>query len=357
MFYMLALAGVVVITGFLPPKYGLKQNNYKNYTILCGLLIVLIMGLRYKLTGSPDTYSYCVTFKAMRGFDNFQEYYDIYMSERFFLFNEWAFYYCVYLLSIPFEHEQILIFATALFITYAICRFIHKNTDDAPLGVIIYICLGMFTFNMNGMRQAVAMAICLFAFEYAKKQKFIPFALIVLIAMQFHKSALFYAPVFFFPMIKNTKGNWLIYLCGILIFFTFMDQLVPWFNEATGKDYTLDAGAEGGGLFVVLLYVGAIILTILRPKILDKKMTQIALCGVIFGLASYLSRFIFNDMLERVSYYYFYFLMILIPEAIDALEGEEQKVVKALFVAFAVLLFAYRTVTGPFSNLTLFFLK
>lgn len=357
MLYLIGLGVAVVVFGFAPPKYGLRQNNYKNYTILCGLLIALVMGLRHMNTGSPDTWAYTLMYKSLRNFKEFQDYYDLYLVKADFVFSEWAFYYCTWLLTRVFQDPQILIFTTSVFITYSACRFIYRNSKNVPLALMIYVCLGMFTFNMNGMRQAVCMAICLFAYEHAKKRKLIPYLIVLFIALQFHKSALFFAPVYLLPILKNTKGNWFVFTIGMVMFLVFSNQLFPWFNEATGKEYTTGNAATGGGLFVILLYLMGVALAMLCPQALENKNTSVALFGTIVGLTSYVSRFIYHDMMERFSYYYFYFLILLIPDVIDSLDDEEHRIVKMLFVGFALLLFAYRTVTGEFRQFTLFFLK
>ena len=357
MLYLIGLGVAVVVFGFAPPKYGLRQNNYKNYTILCGFLIAIIMGLRHPVTGSPDTWAYTVLYRNLGNFKDFSIYYDLYLDKADFIFSEWAFYYCTWLLTRVFRDPQFLILTTSVFITFSVCRFIRRNSKNVPLALMIYVCLGMFTFNMNGMRQAVCMAICLFAYEPAKKRKLIPYLIIVFIAMQFHKSAVFFAPVYLLPILKNTKGNWIVFTMGMVLFLMFSNQLFPWFNEATGKEYTSGNAATGGGLFVILLYLMGIALTILCPHALEEKNNSVALFGTIVGLTSYVSRFIYHDMMERFSYYYFYFLILLIPAAIDSLDDEEHKIVKMMFIAFALLLFSYRTVTGEFRHFTLFFLK
>ena len=74
------------------------------------------------------------------------------------------------------------------------------------------------------------------------------------------------------------------------------------------------------------------------------------------GFTAYISRFVGSGILERVSYYYFYFPILLIPEVFQELDEEEYKIIKIIFVVGAILLFIYRIWKGLFNNFTLFFL-
>ena len=58
MIYLLALGLFVWLLGYADERTGLRQHNYKNYLIIAGSVVALIMGLRTKYTGSSDTYAY-----------------------------------------------------------------------------------------------------------------------------------------------------------------------------------------------------------------------------------------------------------------------------------------------------------
>ena len=69
----------------------------------------------------------------------------------------------------------------------------------------------------------------------------------------------------------------------------------------------------------------------------------------------YLSRYFSNQILERLSYYFFYFTLPLIPNLVGDLEEREQKIVKMMFCILALVLFAYRLQKGLFNNFRFFF--
>ena len=356
MVYLVSLALIVAFAGYAPPKYGLQQNNYKNYMILCGFLIAVLSAFRSPYVGSGDSYAYVSMYKRLQTYESFKEYYDIYMADYDFLSSEAGFYYFMWILGHVFKDGQMALISSSILITWATCRFIRRNSVDAPLSLTIYVCLTMFMFNMQGMRQAMAMSICLFAYEFAKNRKLIPFVLTVLLAMLFHKTAMCFLPVYFLPKLKNTIGNWIFYIFGLMLCLLFVDEIIAGYYEISGEDYSHGAAMSGGGLFVVLLYLGAIVLAIYKYKMLERTSVRTALLGSLVGLVAYIARYTNNQILERISYYYYYFLILLIPEVIQELEGEEHKFIKVFFVIGAVLLFAYRTWDGSFRYFTFFFL-
>lgn len=356
MLYLVPLALIVAFLGFAPPKYGLQHNNQKNYIWICGVLVALVSALRTPYTGTSDNYWYTVWYESLQNYEDFRDYYDANLSKYDFLSSEAGFYFTMWFFGHFFKDGQTAIIISSLFVTLATCVFIYRNSEDVSLSLTIYVCLGLFTFNMNAMRQAMAMSVCMFAYEFAKKQKLIPFALLVLLAMLYHKTAMCFFPVFILPKLKNDVFSWIVYVIGLIMCLVFIDQIIAGYYELSGEDYSENSIATGGGLFVILLYLGSIALTLFNKQILQKTGARTALLATLAGFTAYISRFVSSGILERVSYYYFYFPMLLIPCAFNELAEEERKVIKILFVIGAVLLFAYRIYNSGFNNFQFYFL-
>lgn len=355
MVYLLSLAIFVWILGFADKRTMLKQNNYKIYLYIAGTAVALIMGLRTKYTGSTDTQMYILFFEGLSNYDSFIDYYNLHLRENSFIFSEAGFYFFEWLLTRIFSDGQMLVVVTSAFITFSACHFIYKNTQDPPTGLLVYVCLGLFMFNMNGMRQAMAMSICMLGYELVKKRRFLWFLVVVFIAMLFHKTAFCFVIVYFFPLLKEGKANIFWYLCAMVVFLLSVNVLVERFNAFTGEDYDITATADGGGVTVVFIYIASIILGLIMNESLKKRSTRTAFLTVVAGFVCYIARFFSNQILERLSYYYFYFTLLLIPDLINELDEQEQKVVKILFGFFAIVLLWYRVRSGAFSNFKLFY--
>ena len=356
MIYLLSLALIVAFAGFAPPRYGLQQNNYKKYIWVCGVLIAVLSALRTPFTGSGDGYSYVRHYEHLQEYQTFGEYYDLFMADYDLLSSEAGFYYTMWLLGHVFKDGQTAIIVSSLLITVATCIFIYRNSVDVPLSLTIYVCLGLFTFNMDGMRQAMAMSICLFAYEFAKNKKLIPFVLIVLLAMLYHKTAMCFFPMYFLPRLKNNLGSWVFYIFGLILCLLFVDKIIAGYYELSGEDYSENVAAEGGGLFVVLLYLGTIVLTLYKSNIMKRDSARIAFLATLAGFTAYLARYIGSDILERVSYYYFYFPILMIPEVFQELDDEEYKIIKFIFICGCVMLFTYRVWNSGFRFFRFYFI-
>ncbi len=355
MFYLLGLALFIIILGFLPDRTGLNNHNHKYYLIICGTVVALVAGLRTYHTGSPDTYSYVVnSFEKLRYFDDFRSYYDIYLDEHGFLLSEAGFYGALWLLGRITGNGHWLVFITSAFFTFSACRFIYKNSLDVPLSLMIYVCLGLFSFNMDCMRQATAMSICLFAYEHVKNRNLIRFLILVLLAMMFHRSALCFLPIYLVPTLKNSWGNSLIFLVCVIAIVASFDKLIPLFNEATGKEYAHDSGMDSGGVSVILIYFFAIALTLITGTIHNPNIRMPFFC-TITSVCMYLSRYFTSRIVERSSFYYFYFVILLIPTVIQELSPEERKLIRMLFIIGSIMLYAYRIYVGTFNNFSFFF--
>lgn len=355
MMILTGLALFVVLLGMGSKEIGLQRDNYKPYLVITGIVVTLIMGLRHQYVG-VDTYGYIYRHEQLATMPSFKPYYDLRLADSDFLFSETGYYFSSWLFGRVFSDGHIWIFATSAFITFSTCRFIYRNSGDAPLAMSIYILLGLFTFNMSGLRQALAMSICLWAYEHAKRHRLIPFVLTVLLAMQFHKTAICYVPMYFLPWLKRGSTNLLIYFILLVICLISVDKLVETYNEFSGEEYLLQDEVEGGGLSVILIYLASITLVLIRHQCLDIPHVRMAFYGVMAGFTAYITRYFSNQILERISYYYFYFSILLLPSVFKLLPEKEQRWLRIAFSFLALYLFVHRVSNSIFEKYRFFFM-
>jgi len=127
MIYLYSMVAAVAILGFLPSKYGLRQNHCKNYLIICGVLITLVYGLRSIYVGTGDTYAYAYRFLQLRKYDNFGDFFNEKLADVDFMASETGYYLSLWLLGRVVEDPQWLVFTSTAFITWSTCRFFYKN--------------------------------------------------------------------------------------------------------------------------------------------------------------------------------------------------------------------------------------
>lgn len=102
-----------------------------------------------------------------------------------------------YILSRLTGQYFLLFFITGLIVVYCHLRIIKKYSVNYGLSIFLFFTLGSYTFFFNGLRQGMAMAICVLTMPYLLQRKFIPYLLICCLASLFHVTALFAIPFYF----------------------------------------------------------------------------------------------------------------------------------------------------------------
>ena len=105
-----------------------------------------------------------------------------------------------------------------------------------PILAFVIITGGFYFSMMNGIRQAIAWCILIAAVPYANKKDFLKYALLTLLALSFHKSAMLFIPIFFIAYPDRTFLKSIPLQLGLLFgaiilgetsfFEIFMDQIL-----------------------------------------------------------------------------------------------------------------------------------
>ena len=169
--------GLAIVT-YIIAKYAEITDSKKSVWLIV-LLFSLVAGLRATSVGI-DTKTYSSIFTNISN-GNISHIYGI---EKGFI------YICGLLLRF-WSSNQFLLFLFGL-VSYALCifRFWRDREYIAfSWGVIFYYVL-FFAFSLNGLRQFVAASIVFFATGFIKEGKYTKFIIAILIATQFHLSAI-----------------------------------------------------------------------------------------------------------------------------------------------------------------------
>lgn len=320
---------------------------------LCIIGVLFVMGLRTPYTGSPDTGKYVRLFETIQEYSSFKECFASSLEKQLLL-SEIGFNLYTWCASRIFIHSQWFLFLTSAIIVGCTAHFIRKHSADYTVSWIVFICLGSMTFSMNGMRQALAMSICLLAYDFAVRRKFFRFLLIVFIAVLFHKSAMFFVIVYFAKNMKLNVKSAAVLIGSALVAIVFSDEMAVVYDNLTGEDYATGESFEGGGLVAILIYLIAIALYFFLSKNLKdpEKFYPLALC--VIGLTFFLLRYASTQIFERISYYFAYFLMLVFANIFKETEHQIKFPIRLCFFVCCVLLFWYRTTGGTFSDYALF---
>ena len=309
------------------------KRAQKKYLILSAIPIILIMSLRYHM---------------IYGVDDPAVYYDFYDSASKLsikeLFNDPFFEPGYILLNKAFAtiipNPQFIFFLEALICVSAVCRFIYKNSESPFFGMLFFLTLGTMTFEYTAFRQGIAMSICIFAVEYIKEKKLLPFIILVLLAATFHKTAVVFLPFYFIAQRKPTLRNILLTIAAIIVVIFSASKIIEIGNVLFGMEYRGGySGNEYGGLVPILIFVITLILLLISK---DKIDNYIFFNMVVIGFTIYLLRYT-TLAAERISFYFTTGTIVALPSAIASFENKNTRIVIYFFVtSLAIILFLHR---------------
>lgn len=351
MVWLISLPIWVLLWRLFIPENPDKKTKDRAYMIVCSLALIFVLGLRSRYTGSTDTYFYSLVFNGANNYSSLHAYLtETGVFDEFFLFSEAGFHTYTWLSARILPEAQWFILLTSAIIVILTAIFISENSDDHMVSWITFICLGSMTFAMNGMRQALAMSICLLSYRYARENKFLSFLLIVLIATLFHKSALVFLIVYLMRNMRLNGRSFAFLATCVSLLLIFADRLAFLYDSLTGEDYEFGDTFESGGAVVVAIYIIAIVGMLIFSKKLKEPEGFFPFVLILIGCSFYIGRFLSTQIYERISYYFAYFLMLGFPLMLKDMKEENRFFIRAAFVVLSVALFAYRIGKGAFSD-------
>lgn len=253
-------------------------------------------------------------------------------------------------LTIPFQGFMAVVYA---FWCHAIYSLIKRFSPNATLSILIFICYSFLVFSISGVRQTIAMTICLYAFfAFLKKQKRYKMlaVLLILLAMSFHESAVVFGVVLIIMLMKR-KVHLLIWMLLTVVTVLFRAQI--W--DAVFLIYHTDATEfTMGGNFIFLLGMVVFIgfsyhyqQTKLHPEqpsppsessfdfdgFSVRSAFLCVLCFIIFS----------GGTLLRANMYYTLIFIPSIPHYISKYNSRTRFILNAAMGVFMILLFYFET--------------
>lgn len=327
------LALFPVILGMFFSRINEQRKQKTIYFIICGAVMLFIMGCRDNSLGSVDTYHYYSRMEYAISCGTWEGFYnpDLY---------ETGFQVFMFILSRFFQHPQWILVLSSLFYIISIFYFIDHNSEEISLSTTIYISLGLMTFHLQGMRQAMAMCICLFAYEQAKKKRFLKFLLLVLLATTFHQTAIIFIFIYWLVKLKLNRRNVFLVAIISLAAIAFSAPLVNFANMIFNEEYS--GAVDSGGLIATAIYIITLIVCYIYYYSHEEDFRSPLVFVMIIGTATYLMRYTGVMIAERISFYFAFSQIALIPLATKIVKPRERIIVDTIIVLLAVGLFAYR---------------
>lgn len=116
--------------------------------------------------------------------------------------------------------QWVFVFTHIIFM-YFVLQYIKQQSRDYVFSIFIFVFSTFYSFSLNGMRQAIATSVFLFAIKYIYRRQYKRYFLFIIIAILFHKSAIIYIPFYFLNRINLTKKThfFLITIISVILAF------------------------------------------------------------------------------------------------------------------------------------------
>ena len=252
------------------------------------------------------------------------------------------------------DPRPIMMIASA-FTFFSVGRFIARHSKIEWISVYLFFTLLIFDFYLSGFRQAIAIAILSYSYDFALRRKWLPFLLTVSAAVLFHNSAYVFFAVYPIAAIKDERLYLLtigvsaaVLLAGWPYLLRMLLRIFPKYDYYTGDT---EFGGDGKiavlakmSVYFVVLMVGSIIQERngIKPMSVDEKSMQrliwlLPLVGVVSMRATVISRFF---------RYFELFVTTYVPNVV--ILRKEERTRSILTVLIVVLFFAYALVVQIF---------
>lgn len=274
-----------------------------------------------------DTPDYFMSFEAMAKYDfyNFLSF-EEYGYERI----EKGFKLLIWLLTRITPDGHILLLVTAVISSVAIFSFIKDHATNKSLALFFFITLGFFQFAMSGIRQTIAISIIIFGLHYLRKKKLLKYSIVVLLAMQFHKSALFALPLYFVADLEINRKTLIRMIVACVVLYFAGDMLLLEAAELTKYNYGIEQTENGIVFFIIVLLITVLGVSKRFDLLKAKTSNRLVLNANYISLALWALRLV-SRTAERVTLYYMPYTYVVLEQYLSTRKNN-----KILFIILAM---------------------
>lgn len=308
--------------------------------IIVSFSIIIVNGFRDFSVGS-DTSRYMLVFTD-----------HIYGtgSQIFRVRADWLFTVFSNICSTIMTPRLFLVFIACILVI-SVVKFSVIYTDNAIFNLFLYITLGLFSLNMTGIRQSLAICMILYAYRLAKKGKLILFLSVIFIASIMHLSAI--ACVILYPIakirsIKADKALMILFLAPLSCLggAELVSKMVYFLKLEKYYDFLLQSGIN---YKCFILYFGIVVLatlfTIVENKEISEKNASLFLLGIVCSMCYAVAPRVY--LFDRMGLYFMTFLLAYLTNTLMNLKNTKSRRLAILAtIGISILWFGVSTPGG-----------
>lgn len=234
-------------------------------------------------------------------------------------------------------HQLVALIMSSITV-YFTYKYITEESIDYIMSSILYLLIGPFYLSsMNGIRQALAIAIFAYSLKYIRNNKYFKAALLTIVATLFHYSAFIMLPIAI-AMNKRYKLRTL-----IIVFFSvlmivrsnIMFSILKFLSY--GKYINYGEYSTDKTLFVFIL-IGICIVYIVEKYGIPEEMTiyyNMSIGSLMLIMLVLFTDNVTNMVFMRFNNYFFYVYLIMLPTIAN--KFREKNFIKSIVYVFAFL--------------------
>lgn len=344
-----SVLGVIVLVSLIwekPTKFNkLKTEDY----IMPSLPFLIIFGylafLAAMRSGMNDTSVYVSSFINNSG--TFEKISTIFCED----YKDKGFYITETLFKMIITDEYHLWFAFFAVIESLIFVYVLRRESASILVSCYFFFASTLYYNFfSMMRQWFAISLFFFAFKYLKNKKFRIYLLICVIAAQFHTSAYFCIPIYFFAHLKPWSKKQLALVFAFCIALLFLNPMLSSLeNSDSTYSYVYETMATSSGsspVRIVIAMVPVILCFMYKKKIEleHNKTLDISInMSIVNLLLTVVATFTSGLYLIRMSTYFNLFNMIVFSWLLEKIiTGKDKTLIKGCFYIFYLAFYVYQ---------------
>lgn len=342
----IVLLGLIMLTGCV--TYAVlkpSQKVNKRYIAFSLFLVFIVQSLRASSVGS-DTLAYVKSFYLIdrQGFD--------------WRTSAWepCYLWLNMLVGKFTDNPQYLLAVCSAIILYGIGLFIYKNMDHTKSAfwpIFFFMVFTHYLNSMNLLRQYLAMAFVLQIFwilrDVEGKKRFVISAILVIIGVSFHKTAIL-SVAFFIPyLLKSIKRKTIVGIGGGIVGLTalfnyilpYVFVLFPLYVKYENSSRI--EGDEGFGVYYIvyiMFKLALIIFVFMLPPDEERNNYAYKLSFINIISTGFLILKTKVSLAMRAGYYFDIFMVLLIPEIVSRL-GNKKIIVYFLLIIYGVFCFMH----------------
>ena len=339
--YFILIASILIFSGFVKNINFEEKQQEKIIAKFGTIAIFLVLALK-KYTVGIDIMGYRRAYlnSAYKSWDDVDYIYfekGYVQLAKFFSKN-----------GVDFQYFMMFIYA---FLCIALYFFIKKYSKNVTLSLLIFICFQFFVFAISGVRQTIAMAICMFSyiiFERNNKWKIAIALLLNFSATLFHESAWLFFVVYAIMFVFNGKNISIVWYAVLTALSFVLRSFVLSFIEKWFEYDQTESDIKLGGAFIFLIGI-SVFMWIVLNFMSDERKNDISERNydftriLLFSIPIYI--ILSGSSLLRASMFLNLFMIPSVPNSIRLLNVKTERIIfNTLLIVFLITLFYFDTI-------------